>query len=119
MALSITKIQQTLQAKAGNVSETAKALNVSRTTLYKYINKSPVLQKTLDDAREHLVDMAESALLRGIMQGNMTAVIFALKTQGKDRGYVERQEVTGKDGKPLKTYIGISPDDWDDDGSSE
>jgi hypothetical protein len=38
---------------------------------------------------------------KGMKDGNMTAIIFYLKTQGKSRGYVERQEVTGADGKKL------------------
>ena len=36
-------------------------------------------------------------------------ILFYLKTKGKSRGYVERQELTGSDGKPInwvetKTY---------------
>ena len=38
-------------------------------------------------------------------EGNITAIIFTLKTLGKSRGYVERQEVTGAEGKPVETKI--------------
>lgn len=37
----------------------------------------------------------------------------ALELLGKHhRLFIERTEVTGADGAPLKAYIGISPDDW-------
>ena len=42
--------------------------------------------------------MAESQLHKQILDGNTTATIFYLKTKGKKRGYVERQEITGVDG---------------------
>ena len=32
----------------------------------------------------------------------LDATKFFLRTQHKDRGYVERQETTGKDGKPIQ-----------------
>ena len=35
--------------------------------------------------------------------------MFYLKTKGKHRGYVERNETTGKDGGPLS--IAVSPQD--------
>jgi len=34
---------------------------------------------------------AESQLMKKIKQGNLTAIIFFLKTQAKHRGYVEKQ----------------------------
>jgi hypothetical protein len=44
-----------------------------------------------------------------IKAGNVTAIIFYLKTQAKDRGYVERQELTGADGGKLQVeYV----NDW-------
>ncbi len=90
--LTIDQIEAALKAKAGNISEAAKALGVSRTTFYRRIENSPHLQEMLTDSRESLVDIAESALLREVINGNITAIIFALKTQGKSRGYVERIE---------------------------
>ena len=46
----------------------------------------------LGAARESSVDLAESELMKAIRAGNMTAIIFFLKTQGRSRGYVERSD---------------------------
>ena len=40
-----------------------------------------------------LLDMVESALIQKIKDGNLTAIIFYLKTKGQGRGYIERQYV--------------------------
>ena len=54
----------------------------------------------------HKFDFAESELMKLIKDGNVAATIFFLKTQGKARGYIERQEVTGADGAPIIEIIG-------------
>ena len=90
--LTVGKITEALKATSGNISAAARALGVTRNGLYYHINKSVTLQQLLTDTREELVDIAESALRREVLDGNITAIIFTLKTQGKARGYVERQE---------------------------
>jgi hypothetical protein len=57
------------------------------------IEKSPALVSVQRDAREGMLDDAESALYRAVIQGEAWAVCFLLKTQGKGRGYIERQEL--------------------------
>jgi phage terminase small subunit len=43
----------------------------------------------------------------------------ALALLGKHHGlFVDRQEITGKDGIPLKVYVGIDPDAWDADNAT-
>lgn len=91
--LTVDQIENALKRKAGNISEAAKSLGVSRSTFYRRIEESPRLQEQLTDAREAFVDIAESALKREVLNGNITAIIFALKTQGKQRGYTERLEI--------------------------
>jgi hypothetical protein len=49
------------------------------------------------------LDTAESALFNQIKEGNVTSIIFYLKTKGRRRGYVERQEISGPDGGPVQT----------------
>lgn len=85
----------------GNVAAVARAFGVTRQSVSEYINRRPALAALLADAREEMVDNAESALGRAVVSGEAWAVCFTLKTQGKGRGYVERQEITGKDGDDL------------------
>jgi hypothetical protein len=82
----------------GNVAAIARRFGCARSTIQSRIDKSPGLKALLEDARQGMVDIAESALYKRIYEGDITAIIFFLKTRGKDRGYVERQEFTGKDG---------------------
>jgi hypothetical protein len=82
----------------GNVLSASLALGVDRTSLYKFIDANPELHEVRKVAREALLDVAEDQLASHIQQGEIRAITFYLKTQGKDRGYTERQEITGKDG---------------------
>ena len=85
-----------------------------RGTIHNRIDESPTLRTAIDDARETMVDNVESALYREVLNGNVTAMIFWLKTQGKRRGWVERTEITGADAGPL--VINLSWGDGDDSG---
>jgi hypothetical protein len=40
-----------------------------------------------------------------LIAGDTGAITFTLKTLGKSRGYVERQEITGKDGEAFGIEI--------------
>ncbi len=81
-----------IKKSGGFVSTAAAKLGTSRNTLHQMINKHPKLKEAVDDARALKKDHAEGKLLQAIDEGNITAIIFYLKTQGKDRGYVERVE---------------------------
>jgi hypothetical protein len=48
-----------------------------------------------------MVDLAELKLWQSIQNGEAWGIAFCLKTLGKDRGYVERQEVSGQGGAPI------------------
>lgn len=94
-------VEQHIERTMGNVAAIARSLGVSRGTVWNRIQSSPLLQKMLADARETMLDNAESSLYNQVLAGEGWAVCFFLKTQGKSRGYIERAEVTGKDGEPL------------------
>jgi hypothetical protein len=102
--------EQCIAAAAGSrgfVTTVAKRLGCSRTYVYKLIEKFSTFADAIKDEREGLKDFAEGKLMTEIDGGNITAIIFYLKTQAKDRGYVERQELTGADGGAVVV-------EWDD-----
>ena len=80
------------EKKGGNISATCSALNITRQTFFNYRNSSKELADRLDNVTESLIDFAESKLTEQINDGNLTAIIFFLKTKGRNRGYVERVE---------------------------
>jgi len=92
------KMIEALREKHGNLSAAARFLNCSRNTISRYIETYPTVKSVADEERETLIDFAENQLFQQVKDGNITAIIFTLKTIGKHRGYVERQEVTGADG---------------------
>ena len=60
--------------------------------------KSTAIREAVDNARGELIDISEQKLRAAVMSGEPWAVAMVLKTLGKSRGYVERQEVTGAEG---------------------
>ena len=94
-------------------------------------NDDEQFAQALEDSRERFVDLAESNLRKlvagvpaiekdengekrfagWIERPSETAIIFTLKTRGKKRGYVERQEVTGADGAELIPPRTLSPEE--------
>lgn len=92
---------EVLNQSAGFISAACEAANISRRTYYRWYDKDEKFRQSCKDVEESNIDYAESKLLQQIKDGNTTATIFFLKTKGKNRGYVERQEVTGKDGADI------------------
>lgn len=80
----------------------AAKLNVSAQTIRNYAKKYKTVADAIEHERDNTTDFVENQLLKAIKAGNITAIIFYLKTQAKDRGYVERSEVTGKNGGPVE-----------------
>jgi hypothetical protein len=98
------QIEAALVSMSGNVSAAARSLGMQRYHLHKIIAKSEKLQQAVHDARQSMCDNAESALNRAVINGEAWAVCFTLKTQAKDRGYIERTqtEISGRDGGPIE-----------------
>jgi hypothetical protein len=83
---------EALDKSLGVVTTACKIAGVSRRTYYDYYNKDADFKEQADDIGNVVIDFAESKLHKAIEQGNITAIIFYLKTKGKERGYVERVE---------------------------
>jgi hypothetical protein len=82
----------------GNVSNVATRLKVTRATVYSYMERWKTVEDAMMDERNSFLDLCENKLASEVNKGNITAIIFALKTIGKSRGYIERAEVIN-DGK--------------------
>ena len=83
-----------LLACYGNVSAAARRLDVAHPTLWNRIKRSARLQEARVEATEQALDLAEESLITAVKAGEAWAVCFLLKTRGKRRGYVERQETS-------------------------
>lgn len=81
-----------LFASGGVITYAARALGMERQSLSTRVNASDILRTAADEAVERNLDIAENKLLTKIDRGNLVAILFYLKTKGKRRGYIERQE---------------------------
>ena len=107
---TVEQVEEALWQAAGLRYGAAEKLKCSPSTVTNYIKRHKRLQRAIEEAKESTLDMAEAQLINLMKDGDRTAIIFFLKTQGKDRGYVERQELTGSaDGDPIHYVVEAPP----------
>lgn len=77
-----------------NISQTCKAINISRETYNRWYNSNEKFRKAIDEIREAYKDDVESKIYKvALIDENPTMLIWLSKTQLKDRGYIEKQEL--------------------------
>ena len=91
----------------GQVYLAAKRLGCSHTAVYGYINKYPDIAELKEYFDEETTDIAVMKHREAILNAEPWAIQFQLKTKGKKRGYVERTELTGAEGKPIEGIVRI------------
>lgn len=96
-----SQVLRALAASGGVLAEAARMLKCDRRTVMHYMAKYPELQVHYEDIVEKNLDIAETNLLKAVRKGEPWALKFFLGTKGKDRGYSERRELTGAEGRPL------------------
>ena len=94
-----------LKANFGVIARSAEAAGINRTTHYTWMDSDPDYKAAVIELKEYKKDFIESKLLKLINDGDVASTIFAAKTQLKDRGYIERTELTGADGKDLNYNV--------------
>jgi hypothetical protein len=94
-----------LEKSLGVVTSAAKTVGVGRTTHYLWMQEDKEYKAAVEELSDVAIDFAESQLHKQIKEGNSTATIFFLKTKGKKRGYVERQEVDVSSGKLFQIEV--------------
>ncbi|QDP54441.1 MAG: hypothetical protein GOVbin7581_23 [Prokaryotic dsDNA virus sp.] len=90
---TLEQIKDAIQKAGGFISIACKSLGCTRKTIYNYIEKYPELKETLLEIRESYLDIAEASLIQKVKKGNTPELLFYLKTIGKARGYIEKQQL--------------------------
>ena len=87
--LMINALEKTL----GVVTSACKIVGIARSTHYNWYDNDRDYRDAVDDISNIALDFAESKLHEMIKDKDTTATIFYLKTKGKKRGYIERNEI--------------------------
>lgn len=96
-----------LEKTLGVVTPALEITGIGRTTFYQWIKQDEDFKNQVQSIGERSIDYVESKLFEQITDGNTTATIFYLKTKGKKRGYIERQEIAHEG---IKTFEIIEDD---------
>ncbi len=86
------QVQKALVDCNGLLYMAAKKLGCTSGTVINYMHRYPTIKEVVDERRGERVDIGEAQLDKAVLAGEAWAVQFLLKTQGKDRGYVEKSE---------------------------
>jgi hypothetical protein len=103
--IPLKKVLAAITECRGMVYLAAQKLGVNPRTIYNYRDSKPEVREAIQTARGQFVDTCELALEEAVLRGEGWAVCFTLKTLGKDRGYVEKHEIAGADGQPIKVIV--------------
>ncbi|ULR41385.1 helix-turn-helix domain-containing protein [Thermus sp. NEB1569] len=111
LILTKTAVMEALRKTHGLVSPAAELLGTDRTTLYRAIKRFGLEDFQRQMREEVIGDVAELKLFEAIKQGKPWAVALYLKTLGRHRGYVERQEVASVEEVRIRLVEEDGPDD--------
>jgi len=84
---------EALEKTLGVVTGACKIVGIDRTTHYQWLKDDEAYKQAVKSIDDVAIDFAESQLHKQIGKGGTQATIFYLKTKGKKRGYVEKQEL--------------------------
>ena len=93
------KFLEVFEKYLGNISQSCKVIGIDRKTYYNWINKDNNFKNKVNEILEAQIDLVESKLIEKIQNNDLGAIIFYLKTKGKNRGYSEKYELEKKDVK--------------------
>jgi len=96
------RIIKAIKETNGLLTMAAAKSGIGYRTICRYVAEYPTVKQAALDAKESMLDFAEGKLYSKIKAGDNTAIIFYLKTQGKARGYIERQELSNPIGESFR-----------------
>ena len=104
-----------------NVSEVCRACGITRSRFGDWEKKDKEFAQAYKEAKEAKKDFIENKLMENIAKGDTQSIIFACKTQLKDRGYVEKQQVehSGSFGVMLSPGTAPDPEEWENSAKAQ
>ena len=102
---TVEQMIEALEHGRGLIAPAARYLGCSRDTVRSYLEEYPAVAQAKLDQQEAVKDMAENALYAAILRGEAWAICFYLKCRAKDRGFIEKAELTGANGGPVKIKL--------------
>jgi hypothetical protein len=99
--ISTEEIVDALTETEGNQVMAAARLGCCRQFIWKRAKTEPAIRAAIRQGTKRRIRVAEDRLHELVEAGDFRAIRFFLITQGKDQGWVERQEVTGAGGTEL------------------
>jgi hypothetical protein len=102
-AMNKAALLKALEKTLGVISPACKQVGIDRTTFYRYMREDEEFAEAVRGMKEVALDFVEGQLFKQIKEGAQASTIFYLKTQGKTRGYVEKQQVehSGAEAEPI------------------
>ncbi len=88
-----TSMIEALEKSLGIVTTACKTVGIARQTHYNWMKDDEEYSNAVKSIEDIALDFAESQLHKQIRDGEVSSTIFFLKTKGKRRGYIERQEI--------------------------
>lgn len=101
------QVIEALRKTKGLVGLAADELKCDRKTIYNHVKKSAAVREALESVRERNLDVAENQLLAAIDRGELQAITYYLSRIGRERGYSDRNELTGPNGGAIETTIRV------------
>ena len=95
---------EALTRSLGVVKMACESVGISRQTHYTWMKEDEAYKEACTNIPDIVLDFAEHHLHKLISEGNVSATIFFLKTKGKGRGYIEKQEIEVTEKKPLSWF---------------
>lgn len=92
----------------GIMSRIAVNLGCTWGTANKYVHMYPAALQMIAEEQERVKDLCETKVIKSINLDDIQTAKWYLMTKGKDRGYAERQEITGANGGPLAVSFDVN-----------
>lgn len=113
MAKKITQEQylEAIRGSQGLISKIQKKLEVitkeswAWETVEKYLHKWEACEEAVKAEKEAMLDLAENNIFKDLAKGDVHTSKWYLRMKGKERGYIETQEVHNVNADPLNINL--------------